>query len=192
MPKTSFGKALCVCVVAVCNACSNAPVIDGSLGITGAPDWVNKSSYAVSKGDKAIIYAVGSASPVGDLSFQISIASDRARGLIARELTYGVGDAAGNADDATRDDHQQTQHHRADRTMHSLALQSLAGSRIVGQWRDPATQDVYVLVELDLTRAATLAALRSPEDRDAFARYAQRVMDHLAHVMLPATSNGLH
>ena len=146
----------------------------------------------MSKGDQPIIYAVGSASPVGDLSFQISIASDRARGLIARELSYGVGDAAGNADDATHDDHQQTQHHLANRTMHSLALQSLAGSRIVGQWRDLATQDIYVLVELDLTRAAALAALRSPEDRDAFARYAQRVMDHLDHVMLPAASDNLH
>ena len=73
-------------LVAVVSGCSSEPTkVESNLGIKGAPDWVNQGSNILSTKDGRLFHGVGSASQMGDLALQKSVADDRARAEVARE-----------------------------------------------------------------------------------------------------------
>jgi hypothetical protein len=71
----------------VISACSSATKVESDLGIKGAPDWVNQGSNIISDKDGRLFHGVGSASPMGEMSLQKSVADERARAEVARVLS---------------------------------------------------------------------------------------------------------
>ena len=61
------------------SACSSTTKVESDLGIKGAPDWVNEGTNILSEKDGRLFHGVGSASPMGDMALQKSVADDRAR-----------------------------------------------------------------------------------------------------------------
>jgi len=68
--------------------CSSGPTkVESDMGLKGVPDWVNEGTATFKTKDGRLFHGVGSAEVIGDLSFQTSVADDRARAEIARILT---------------------------------------------------------------------------------------------------------
>ena len=75
-------------LVVVVTGCSSEPTqVESNLGIKGAPDWVNKGSNSLSTKEGRLFHGVGSASQMGDMALQKSVADDRARAEVARILS---------------------------------------------------------------------------------------------------------
>jgi hypothetical protein len=68
-------------------ACAGGTNIESDLGISGAPNWVNQGTQAVSDDDGRLIQGLGMAPPMGDFSLQKGTADSRARAEIARVLS---------------------------------------------------------------------------------------------------------
>src|SRR3569623_997414 len=131
-------------------ACSSKNVVESDLHITGAPDWVNEGTQILKTGDGRLFHGIGSAPPLGDMSLQTSTADERARAELARVLSsyppvvsndYVASSAAGDRTAA-----EQT----LSREIENVTRLNLSGARIIGRWRDPKSNTIYSLAELDL------------------------------------------
>src|SRR3989338_6556854 len=69
------------------SACYSTTKVESDLGIKGAPDWVNEGSNILNDKDGRLFHGVGSASVMGDMALQKSVADDRARAEVARILS---------------------------------------------------------------------------------------------------------
>ena len=130
-------------------------VVESDLGIKGAPDWVNKGTQAVNDKDGRLFHGVGSAPSLGDDALQRSTADDRARAEVARMLSTYVdavsndySAAAGTGANANADQSVQRQ-------IKAVTKQNLAGSKIIGRWKDSRTNMVYSIAELDFKSVKT-------------------------------------
>lgn len=127
-------------------ACGGRTNVESDLGISGAPDWVNEGTQAVSDKDGRLIQGVGMAAPMGDMSLQKSTADNRARAEIARILSTYI--------DATIEDFSASSGGELDasveRTIRGQTQQALSGARILGHWKDKKTGTIYSFAELDM------------------------------------------
>jgi hypothetical protein len=130
-------------------------VVESDLGIKGAPDWVNKGTQAVNDKDGRLFHGVGSSPSLGDDALQRSTADDRARAEVARMLstyidavTNDYSAAAGTGANANADQ-------SVSRQIKAVTKQNLAGSKIIGRWKDSRTNMVYSIAELDFKSVKT-------------------------------------
>jgi len=130
-------------------------VVESDLGIKGAPDWVNKGTQAVNDKDGRLFHGVGAAPSLGDDALQRSTADDRARAEVARMLSTYIdavsndySAAAGTGTNANADQSVQRQ-------IKAVTKQNLAGSKIIGRWKDSRTNMVYSIAELDFKSVKT-------------------------------------
>jgi hypothetical protein len=130
-------------------------VVESDLGIKGAPDWVNKGTQAVNDRDGRLFHGVGAAPSLGDDALQRSTADDRARAEVARMLSTYIdavsndySAAAGTGANANADQSVQRQ-------IKAVTKQNLAGSKIIGRWKDSRTNMVYSIAELDFKSVKT-------------------------------------
>ena len=130
-------------------------VVESDLGIKGAPDWVNKGTQAVNDRDGRLFHGVGAAPSLGDDALQRSTADDRARAEVARMLSTYIdavsndySAAAGTGTNANADQSVQRQ-------IKAVTKQNLAGSKIIGRWKDSRTNMVYSIAELDFRSVKT-------------------------------------
>ncbi|HUL93354.1 MAG TPA: LPP20 family lipoprotein [Burkholderiales bacterium] len=130
-------------------------VVESDLGIKGAPDWVNKGTQAVNDKDGRLFHGVGSSPSLGDEALQRSTADDRARAEVARMLStyldvvssdYAASSGTGSSTSADQS---------VSRQIKAVTKQNLAGSKIIGRWKDPKTSTVYSIAELDLKQIKT-------------------------------------
>src|SRR3974390_759763 len=140
--------ALLTLVVAACGG--GKTVVESDLGIKGAPDWVNKGTQAVNDKDGRLFHGVGSSPSLGDEALQRSTADARGRAEVARMLsTYldVVGNdftaSAGTGSNASADQ-------SVSRQIKAVTKVNLAGSKIIGRWKDQKTNMVWSIAELDL------------------------------------------
>ena len=132
--------------------CSGKTVVESDLGIEDAPEWVNEGTNVLDDRDGRLFHGVGSAPEMGNRSLQTATADDRARAEVARILSSYIdlvsadyAAAAGGGEDAVN---QQA----VTRDLRNVTRVNLAGARIIGRWRDPASGAVYSIAELDLER----------------------------------------
>jgi len=130
-------------------------VVESDLGIKGAPDWVNRGTQAVNDKDGRLFHGVGSSPSLGDDALQRSTADDRARAEVARMLSTYIdavsndySAAAGTGANANADQSVQRQ-------IKAVTKQNLAGSKIIGRWKDSRTNMVYSFAELDFKSVKT-------------------------------------
>ncbi len=137
-------------------ACSGKTVVESDLNIKGAPAWVNEGTQILKNKKGRLFHGVGSAPAMGSESLQLSTADNRARAELARVLSSYMNvvsnDYLGSA-------------HSADETISSGSVSqqieavsklNLAGAKIIGRWRDPKTNLVYSLAELDKKQINTI------------------------------------
>jgi hypothetical protein len=140
-------------VLAACGG--GKTVVESDLGIKGAPDWVNKGTQAVNDKDGRLFHGVGSAPSLGDEALQRSTADDRARAEVARMLSTYIdavsNDYSGAAGTGTNASADQS----VSRQIKAVTKQNLAGSKIMGRWKDPKTNTVWSFAELDLKSVKT-------------------------------------
>lgn len=166
------------------SACSGPTKVESDLGIKGAPDWVNEGTNILNDKDGRLFHGVGSASPMGDMALQKSTADDRARAEVARILSSymdvvsndylssaktGSSATAGGASVAEES---------VTRQIRSLTKVNLAGARIIGSWRDPRTNIIYSIAELDMKHVKS--TLAGTQDMNAdLKRYLENSADNI-------------
>ena len=158
-------------------------VVESDLGIKGAPDWVNKGTATLNDKDGRLFHGVGSSPTMGDEALQRSTADDRARAEVARMLsTYldVVGSdytaASGSGSNANADQ-------AVSRQIKAVTKVNLAGSKIIGRWKDSRTSMVYSIAELDLKQVkSTLESENSMNDdlRRYIGRNADNIFDKVS------------
>ncbi len=171
--------ALSGSLLGVLAGCAGQTRVKSDLHIKGAPDWVNRGTGALKDRKGRLFHGVGSAPPMGDRSLQTETADNRARAALARALSAYLevassdySAAGGGALDAS-----------VSRRIETVSRINLAGSRVIGRWRDKRSDVIYSLVEMDLKQAREI--LLKIEGMDAglrayLAREGENVFDKMA------------
>ncbi|RFA30064.1 hypothetical protein CAI21_07600 [Alkalilimnicola ehrlichii] len=144
--------------LAAAGCASHRTSVESNLGIRGAPDWVNQGSQALNDRDGRYIHGVGSAPTMADRSLQESTADNRARAEVARVLSSYM-DVVMRDYTAQAGGSDGVNEQAVSRQIDNLTRVNMSGVRIIARWRDPRTDIVYSLAELDMERVqATVAA----------------------------------
>jgi len=148
--------------VSAISACSSTTKVESDLGIKGAPDWVNQGTNILSEKDGRLFHGVGSASPMGDMSLQKSVADDRARAEVARVLSSYMDVVSNDYMSSAKAGGANTNEEAVSRQINALTKVNLAGAKVIGNWRDPKTNIIYSIVELDMKQVkSTLAGTQN-------------------------------
>lgn len=148
-------------LLSVLAACSSTTKVESNLGIQGAPDWVNEGTNVLNNKDGRLFHGVGSASPMGDLSLQESVADDRARAEVARILSSYLDVVSSDYMAAAKSGDNAVNEESVSRQIKNLSKVNLAGARILGRWRDSKTNVIYSIAQLDMNQVkSTLAGVQ--------------------------------
>jgi hypothetical protein len=149
--KISIAKLLSIAALALfISACSSTTKVESDLGLKGAPDWVNQGSSVLSDKDGRLFHGVGSASPMGDMSLQKSVADDRARAEVARVLSSYMDVLSSDYMDSAKSGGANVADESVSRQIKNLSKVNLTGAKIIGSWRDPKSNIIYSIAELDM------------------------------------------
>ncbi|OFZ67242.1 MAG: hypothetical protein A2V79_12500 [Betaproteobacteria bacterium RBG_16_56_24] len=159
-------KLLFMALVAVgVSACSSKTKVESDLGIKGAPDWVNEGTNILNNKDGRLFHGVGSASPMNDMALQRSIADDRARAEVAKILSSYMDVVTSDYMSSAKAGGANVAEEAVSRQIKALTRVNLTGARIIGNWRDPKTNIIYSIAELDMKHVkSTLAGTQDMND----------------------------
>ena len=167
------------------SACSSTTKVESDLGLKGAPDWVNEGTNIISEKDGRLFHGVGSASPMGDMSLQKSVADDRARAEVARVLSSYMDVVSNDYMSSARAGGDTNTSEEADsRQIKALTKVNLTGAKVIGSWRDPKSNIIYSIVELDMKQVKnTLAGTQdmNQELKRYIESSADNIFDRLAN-----------
>ena len=147
--------AAAVMAVALAACGGGKTVVESDLGIKGAPDWVNKGTQAVNDKDGRLFHGVGSSPSLGDDALQRSTADERARAEVARMLSTYIDAVSNDFSSAAGTGSNASADQSVSRQIKAVTKQNLAGSKIVGRWKDSRTNTVYSIAELDFRSVKT-------------------------------------
>jgi hypothetical protein len=137
-------------LTSVIAACSSTTKVESDLGLKGAPNWVNEGTSVLNDKDGRLFHGVGSASPTGDMSLQKSVADDRARAEVARVLSSYMDVVSSDYMAAAKSGGADVAEESVSRQIKNLSKINLTGAKIIGSWRDPKTNIIYSIAELDM------------------------------------------
>jgi len=138
-------------------ACGGKTMVESDLGIKGAPDWVNKGTAVLNDKGGRLFHGVGSSAAMGDDALQRSTADDRARAEVARILSTYLDVVSSDYAASTGTGGNASADQSVSREIKAVTKMNLAGSRIIGRWKDSKSGMVYSIAELDLAQVkATL------------------------------------
>ena len=153
--------SLLALLVSIFAACSSTTKVESDLGIAGAPNWVNEGTNILNNKDGRLFHGVGSAAPMGDMALQKSIADDRARAEVAKILSNYLDAVSSDYQAAAKSGENTVNEESVSRQIKSLTKVNLTGVRIIGSWRDPKTNIIYSIAELDMNHMkSTLAGVQ--------------------------------
>jgi hypothetical protein len=159
---SALAKLLSIVLVALgISACSSTTTVESDLGLKGAPDWVNKGTNILNSKDGRLFHGVGSASPMGDMALQKSVADDRARAEVAKVLSSYLDVVSNDYMAAAKSGDTGVSEESVSRQIKNISKVNLAGAKIIGSWRDPKTNVIYSIAELDMNHVkSTLAGVQ--------------------------------
>ena len=149
----TFAVASLMLALAACGG--GKTVVESDLGIKGAPDWVNKGTQAVNDKDGRLFHGVGASPTLGDDALQRSTADDRARAEVARMLSTYIDAVSNDYSAAAGTGANANADQSVSRQIKAVTKQNLAGSKIIGRWKDSRTNMVYSIAELDFKSVKT-------------------------------------
>ena len=172
-------KLLSVALLAlVVSACSGKTKVESDLGIKGAPDWVNEGTNILNDKDGRLFHGVGSASPAGDMALQKSVADDRARAEVAKVLSSYMDVVSNDYMSSAKAGGANVSEEAVSRQIKAVTKINLTGAKIIGSWRDPKTNIIYSIAELDMKQVkSTLAGTQ--EMNDDLRRYIEIRADNI-------------
>lgn len=152
MPKLAAAAKLLILALSlsVLAACSSTTKVESDLGISGAPNWVNEGTNILNNKNGRLFHGVGSASPMGDMELQKSTAQDRARAEVARILSSYLHVVSSDYLAAAKSGGQAVNEESVSRQIQNVSDVNVTGVRIIGNWRDPKTNIIYSIAELDM------------------------------------------
>jgi hypothetical protein len=166
-------------LVAVVSGCSSEPTkVESNLGIKGAPEWVNEGSNFLSTKDGRLFHGVGSASPMGDMALQKSVADDRARAEVARVLSSYLDVVSNDYMASAKTADTGVNEEAVSRQIKNTTKVNMAGARIIGSWKDPKTNTVWSIAELDMNHVKSTMAGVSDMNVD-LKRYIETSADNI-------------
>ncbi len=141
-------------------ACNSTTKVESDLGLKGAPDWVNEGTNILNNKGGRLFHGVGSASQMGDMALQQSAADDRARAEVARVLSSYLDVVSSDYMAAAKSGDNAVSEESVSRQIKNFSKVNLAGTRILGRWRDTKTNVIYSIAELDMNQVkSTLAGV---------------------------------
>ena len=168
-----------IALVLALAACASGPtVVESDLGMKGAPDWVNKGTSVLNDRDGRLFHGVGSSPAMGDESLQRSTADDRARAEVARILSTFMDVIGNDYVAATGTGSNASAEQAVSRQIKAVTKQNLAGSKIIGRWKDAKTNAVYSISELDLKQVKTTTQGAKDMNED-LRRYIERNAENI-------------
>jgi hypothetical protein len=172
-------KLLSMALLAVAlSACASKTKVESDLGIKGAPDWVNEGTNILNDKDGRLFHGVGSASPTGDMALQKSVADDRARAEVAKVLSSYLDVVSNDYLSSAKAGGANVTEEAVSRQVKALSKVNLTGAKIIGSWRDPKTNIIYSIAELDMKQVkSTLAGAQ--EMNDDLRRYIESRADNI-------------
>ena len=162
----------------VISACSSTTKVESNLGIKGAPDWVNEGTNILNNKDSRLFHGVGSASPMGDMALQKSTSDDRARAEIARIMSSYMDVVSNDYMSSAKGGGANINEEAVSRQIKALTKVNLAGARIIGNWRDPKTNIIYSIAELDMKHVKSTLAGTQDMNMD-LKRYIETSADNI-------------
>jgi hypothetical protein len=159
---SAYAKLLSIVLFAFAiSACSSTTTVESDLSIKGAPDWVNKGTNVLNSKDGRLFHGVGSASAMGDMALQKSVADDRARAEVARVLSSYLDVVSNDYMASAKSGDTGVSEEAVSRQIKNLSKVNLAGAKIIGSWRDTKTNIIYSIAELDMNHVkSTLAGVQ--------------------------------
>lgn len=162
----------------VVSGCSSTTKVESDLHIKGAPDWVNKGTAILNDKDGRLFHGVGSASPMGEMSLQKATADDRARAEVARILSSYMDVVSNDYLASAKAGDKGVSEESVSRQVKALTKVNLAGAKIIGSWRDPKTNIIYSIAELDMKQVKSTVA-GAQEMNDNLKRYIETSADNI-------------
>jgi len=175
----SMAKVFSVALIALfLAACSSTTKVESDLGLKGAPDWVNEGTNILNDKDGRLFHGVGSASVMGDMALQKSVADDRARAEVAKVLSSYMDVVSSDYMASAKAGGESVAEESVSRQIKALTKVNLTGAKIIGSWRDPKTDTIYSIAELDMKHVkATLAGTQ--EMNEDLRRYIETSADNI-------------
>ncbi len=160
------------------SACSSTTKVESDLGLKGAPDWVNEGTNILNSKDGRLFHGVGSSSPTGDMALQKSVADDRARAEVAKILSSYMDVVSNDYMSSAKAGGTNISEEAVSRQIKAVTKVNLTGAKIIGNWRDPKTNVIYSIAELDMKQVKnTLAGTQ--EMNDDLRRYIETSADNI-------------
>ena len=180
-----IAKLLAISLIAFAvSACSSTTQVESDLGLKGAPDWVNKGTHILNNQDGRLFHGVGSASPMVDMALQKSVADDRARAEVARVMSSYMDVVTSDYLSSTKTGASanagstSATEEAVSRQIKALTRVNLAGAKIIGSWRDPKSNIIYSIAELDMKQVkSTLAGTQDMNEN--LKRYIETSADNI-------------
>jgi len=132
------------------SSCASKTKVESDLGLKGAPDWVNEGTNILNDKDGRLFHGVGSASEMGDMALQKSVADDRARAEVARVLSSYMDVVSSDYMASAKSSGANVSEEAVSRQIKALTKVNLTGAKIIGSWRDTKTNTIYSIAELDM------------------------------------------
>ena len=172
-------KLLSMALIALAiSACSSTTEVESDLGIKGAPDWVNEGTNILNNKDGRLFHGVGSSSPMGDVSLQKSVADDRARAEGGRGLSSYMDGVSTDYLGPPKSGGAHVAEESVSRKIKATTKVNLTGAKIIGSWRDPKTNILYYLAELDMKHVKSTLAGTQDMNED-LKRYIETSADNI-------------
>lgn len=160
------------------SACSGTTKVESDLGIKGAPDWVNEGTNILNEKGGRLFHGVGSASPMSDMALQKSVADDRARAEVAKVLSSYMDVVSSDYMASAKAGGENVAEEAVSRQIKALTKVNLTGAKIIGSWRDPKTNIIYSIAELDMKQVKETLAGTQDMNED-LRRYIETSADNI-------------
>ena len=132
-----------------------------------APAWVFSGGGAQTKDGNKVLFGVGSAPKMSDITMQRSRAMNRARAEILKVfntyIAYMMKDYARSttAGDMSKESYESD----VMQVQKTVSIGDLNGAQLADTWRDPADGTIYILMVLDLNAVQDLLANKGALDQ---------------------------
>jgi hypothetical protein len=149
-----------------------------------APDWVLRGAGAMKGDNGKVLYGVGSAPKMVDISMQRDRAINRGRRQILQIFNTYIAYMMKDYARSTTAGDMSKESYEADvlQVQKTISIGDLNGAQLADTWRDPADGTIYTLVVLDLAAVTDILANKGDLDaklRDYVRANADKAFDDL-------------
>lgn len=151
---------------------------------TSAPSWVFGGAGAVTAKKGKILFGVGSAPKMMDISMQRDRAANRARAEILKIFNTYIAYMMKDYARSTTAGDMSKESYEADvlQVQKTISIGDMAGAQLADTWRDPADGTIYILMALDLEQVKDMLSNKGSLDaklRDYVRANAAKAFDDL-------------